>query len=144
MRTRKVTISDHKLTLTMGIFDEYTMLNYLDVEAANPAVSNLRITQASAGGGSLTLTLGWTSPSSAASTTIHYSANPITAANWDSASILTASLPGSQTSYTASVPYSGGTLFFAAKRQNAQGEWSGLSNLVFWPSRDTFLPVVRR
>lgn len=33
VRTHPVTVQDHKLTLQMGIFDEYTLLNYLDIEA---------------------------------------------------------------------------------------------------------------
>jgi hypothetical protein len=144
VRTHKVIIADHKLTLTMGIFDEYTMLNSLDIEAANPPPGNLRITQASAVGGSLNLTLVWTSPPTAASLAISYASAPITSNNWDSASVLAAALPGSQTRFSGSIPYNGETLFFAAKCRNAQGEWSGLSNLVFWPSVDTFLPVVRR
>ncbi len=36
VRTRTVTVADNKLTMAMGIFDEYTMLNYLDIEAAGP------------------------------------------------------------------------------------------------------------
>ncbi len=32
VRTKEVTISDNKLTMAMGIFNEYTMLNYLDIE----------------------------------------------------------------------------------------------------------------
>ncbi|MFP4348045.1 MAG: hypothetical protein ACLFQY_07170, partial [Desulfococcaceae bacterium] len=35
VRTNRVTVSDSKLTMNMGIFDEYTMLNYLDIEAAD-------------------------------------------------------------------------------------------------------------
>jgi hypothetical protein len=33
VRTAKVTVDDYKLTMNMGIFDEYTMLNYMDIEA---------------------------------------------------------------------------------------------------------------
>lgn len=39
VRTRPVYIADSKLTLAMGIFDEYTMLNYLDVEVAAPTAN---------------------------------------------------------------------------------------------------------
>ncbi|WP_028581432.1 glycoside hydrolase domain-containing protein [Desulfogranum japonicum] len=34
VRTRTVQVSDKKLTMNMGIFDEYTMLNYLNIEAS--------------------------------------------------------------------------------------------------------------
>ncbi len=36
VRTYPVTIRDSKLTMDMGIFDQYTMLNYLDIEALGP------------------------------------------------------------------------------------------------------------
>ncbi len=36
IRTKPVAIADNKLTMEMGIFDEYTMLNYLDIEAIIP------------------------------------------------------------------------------------------------------------
>jgi hypothetical protein len=38
VRTKPVTITDNKLTMAMGIFDEYTMLNYLDIEAIREPV----------------------------------------------------------------------------------------------------------
>ncbi|XCN74469.1 MAG: DUF4091 domain-containing protein [Candidatus Electrothrix aestuarii] len=37
VRSHEVTVSDNKLTMAMGIFDEYTMLNYLDIEAIAPS-----------------------------------------------------------------------------------------------------------
>ncbi len=37
VRTKEVTIKDNQLTMAMGIFDEYTMLNYMDIEAINVA-----------------------------------------------------------------------------------------------------------
>ncbi len=36
VRTRRVTVTDRKLSLEIGIFNEYTMLNYLEIEAAPP------------------------------------------------------------------------------------------------------------
>ncbi len=36
VRSQQITISDNKLTMAMGIFDEYTMLNYLDIVASGP------------------------------------------------------------------------------------------------------------
>jgi len=38
VRTKQIRIDDNKLTMNMGIFDEYTMLNYMDIEALNPAM----------------------------------------------------------------------------------------------------------
>jgi hypothetical protein len=37
VRSRDITITDNILTMSMGIFDEYTMLNYLDIEAITPS-----------------------------------------------------------------------------------------------------------
>jgi len=39
IRSREVTVTDRKLTLDMGIFDEYTMLNYLEIEAQDSSPS---------------------------------------------------------------------------------------------------------
>ncbi|MBN2392292.1 MAG: PKD domain-containing protein [Anaerolineae bacterium] len=39
VRTQRVTVTDNKLTMAMGIFDEYTMLNYLDIETAGPTAA---------------------------------------------------------------------------------------------------------
>jgi hypothetical protein len=35
VRTRTLTITDYKLTMNMGIFNEYTMLNYMNIEAVS-------------------------------------------------------------------------------------------------------------
>jgi PKD repeat protein len=35
VRTHELTVSDNKLTMEMGIFDRYTMLNYLDIEVVD-------------------------------------------------------------------------------------------------------------
>lgn len=36
VRTKEVMISDNKLTMAMGIFNKYTMLNYMDIKASGP------------------------------------------------------------------------------------------------------------
>lgn len=144
VRTKLVSIADHKLTLSMGIFDEYTMLNYLDIEAANPQVKDLRITQAAAAAGTLTFTLSWSPPAAAATTSLRYASQPVTSANWDGATTLAAALPGGQTSFSGSLPYSGGTVYFALKYQNSQGAWSDLSNNAFWPFYSVRLPVLKK
>ncbi len=144
VRTKRLSITDNKLTAAVGIFDEYTMLNYIDVEAANPPVHDLWVTQAVAGTDSLTVTLQWKPPTSALTTTLRYASASITAANWDSAATLAAGLPGRQKSYSADVPYSSGILYFALKTQNGQNEWSPLSNNAFWPSFDIYLLTMRR
>ena len=147
VRTKTVYISDNKLTMAIGDGHEYTMLNYLTVEAVNPApaaVTNLRVTQATSGSGALTASLAWTPPGEAITTTLRYSAAPITAANWSSAALLTAALPGGLSSYDATLPYTGGPVYFALKTQDLEGDWSGLSNNAFWPHFDVSLPLVRR
>ncbi len=145
VRTKRVTIGDNKLTLAMGIFDEYTMLNYLDIEAAYvppSAVTDLRVTAAIADTSTLTATLRWTPLSSAITTTLRYLSSPITDLNWNSAITVTSSVIGS--SYTAVVPYSNGVVYFALKSQDTSGAWSGLSNNAFWPYHAVFLPVIRK
>ncbi|SEH07730.1 DUF4091 domain-containing protein [Candidatus Venteria ishoeyi] len=39
LRTREVSVQDGKLSMAMGIFDEYTMLNYMDIETLAPVNS---------------------------------------------------------------------------------------------------------
>ncbi len=144
VRTKTLYVNDNKLTLAMGIFDEYTMLNYLEVEAANPPARGLRLSDASLNAGTLTASLSWTPPATAVTTTIRYAGALITADNWASATPLAGPLPGSQSSYLASVPYSSGTMYFAVNTQNAQGVWAGVTNNAFWPDYPVHLPVVRR
>jgi hypothetical protein len=149
VRTKPVYIADSKLTMAVGIFDEYTMLNYLDIEAAYvapSAVSDLRVTSAVTGTGTLTATLRWTAPVDAVTTTLRHSESAITESNWDGASLLTDSLPGSSEVFTATVPYEGGIAYFALKTQDSGGNWSDLSNNAVWfvPSDYIFLPIVTR
>jgi hypothetical protein len=91
--------------------------------------------------GSLTATLRWTAPPDAVTATLRYSGDLITAANWDSALLLTDTLPGSAEVYTAVVPYGGGTTYFALKTEGAGG-LSNVSNNAFWPHLDVYLPLV--
>lgn len=53
VRTRQVTVSDYRLTMAMGIFAEYTMLNYLDIEAVLPARWQLSVTRSGDGQGTV-------------------------------------------------------------------------------------------
>ncbi len=144
VRTQPVYVADHKLTLSIGIFNEYTMLNYLEVAAVNPPVADLRLVQGAVAGGTLHLSLRWQPSAAAASATLRYLNLPITEANWGSAATLAAALPGSQSSYSGSLPNPAGRVYFALKTQNSQGEWGPLSNNAFWPVFDLRLPQVRR
>jgi hypothetical protein len=108
------------------------------------AVTDLRVTQAVTDIGTLTATLRWTAPTDAATTTLRYANALITTeTDWDSATPL-ASLSGTAETYTAVVPYSSGTVYFALKTQNAGGDWSSLSNNAFWPQRNVYLPLICR
>lgn len=144
VRTHTLQVSDRKLTMTMGLFDEYTMLNFLEIEAANLPVGDLRLANAVPGAGMLSAELRWTPPDDAASTQIRYATAPLTTASWDSAQVLVDALPGAQGSYALQVPYTDGTLYFGLKTRNAEGEWSPLSNITFWPSSGLYLPLARR
>lgn len=108
------------------------------------AVTDLHVTDAATSIDAVTVTLRWTAPSNAATTTLRYSRTLITADSWPGAALLTDTLSGSAAIYTATLSYTDGTLYFALNTQNAEGAWSGLSNLAFWPDYGVYLPVVRR
>ncbi len=227
VRTKRVTVTDNKLTMAMGIFDEYTMLNYLDIEAAGPtaaftadatsgdapltvqftdtstngptawewdfendgtvdstaqhsthtytapgvytvrlcvtndagsdeeikpdyitvrlpAVRDLHITDVQTATSMLTATLRWTPIPQAVTTTLRYAPAFITDATWTAATVISDSLPGNTDSFTASVQYAGGSIYFALKSQEASGAWLGLSNNAYWPVFKVYLPLVMR
>ena len=104
-------------------------------------MNDLRVTRAITASNVLTATLRWTAPANALTTTLRYSGTLITAANWNNAALLTGNLSGATNIYTATVPYTGGTIYFAHKAQNGTG-WSPLSNNAFWPQELVYLPVI--
>lgn len=104
------------------------------------AVSNLHITHVITSTGTLTATLTWTPPANAATTVIRYANSSITEANWNGAVMLTDSWAGNVGTYTAVVPFSGSTLYFALKTGNVGGE-SAVSNNAFWPQQHVYLPL---
>jgi hypothetical protein len=105
------------------------------------AVSDLRVTYALTASNVLTVTLRWTAPVDALTTTLRYSHTLITAANWNSAALLTSALSGAANIFTTTVPYTSGTIYFALKTQNGTG-WSPLSNSAFWPQQTVYLPII--
>jgi hypothetical protein len=107
-------------------------------------VRDLHVTQAITSTGWLTATLGWTAPTSAVTTTVRYAYAPLTEDTWDSAAVITDTLPGSTDMLTAGLAYSGGVVYFALKSQTANGGWTALSNNAFWPHQDVYLPVISR
>jgi hypothetical protein len=111
---------------------------------APAAVTDLRVVNAVTAGGTLTVTLGWSPPEDAFTTTLRYSDAFITEASWDSATLLSDTLPSSAETFTAAVPYGGDTVYFALKSQNSEGSWSTLSNNAFWPYFDLCLPLILR
>jgi hypothetical protein len=121
IRTRQVTVKDKKLTLVMGMYDQTGHINFLDIAAVNPPVTDLRVTHAVTDTNTL-----------------------ITTANWSSAALLTNTLPGSVAAYTTTVPYTTGTIYVALKTQNSAAEWSDLSNNAFWPHLEVYLPLIRK
>jgi hypothetical protein len=108
------------------------------------AVTDLRVTRAITATGTLTAILRWTAPANAITTTLRHSGTLITEANWASAFLLASTLSGTAQTYTATVAYTSGIAYFALKPQNAEGDWSALSNNAFWPRQDIYLPLVMR
>jgi hypothetical protein len=108
---------------------------------APSAVTDLRVTRAITASNSLTATLRWTAPANALTTTLRYSGTLITAGNWSSATLIANNLPGAANIYTATVPYTNDTLYFAHQSQNGTG-WSPLSNNAFWPQQRVYLPII--
>ena len=108
------------------------------------AVTDLRVSHALTGAGWLTATLRWSPPARAVTSTLRYAGVPIDEAGWAGTALLTDAWPGGAGAYTATVPYAGGTRYFALKSQNAAGSWSAVSNNAFWPRRDVYLPLLLR
>ncbi len=107
------------------------------------AVTDLRLTGVLTASNMLTGTLSWTAPGNALTITMRYSASVITPANWAAAIPVGAPLAGTTHVLSASVPYTGGKLYFALRSANAGGEL-GLSNLAFWPINRLALPLLQR
>lgn len=57
VRTHEVSVTDNKLTMAMGIFDEYTMLNYLNIEAVEVPMPPVAAFYADATQGTVPLTV---------------------------------------------------------------------------------------
>ena len=56
--------------------------------------------------------------------------------------MLSDSLPGTTAVYTAVVPFSGDTVYFASKPQYTGGSPGFVSYNAFWPSLDLILPLI--
>ncbi len=108
------------------------------------AVRDLRLNNPSLVGNTLLFNLTWTEQNHTESSEIRYAFTPLTAASWDSASVLQSSIPLGTQQVSASVSYTSGNVYFSIRSQNSEGVWSEISNLVFWPSEDLFLPLVLR
>jgi hypothetical protein len=111
---------------------------------APPAVDDLRIRQARLDAGQLTVSLEWTPPSQASLFNLRYSNAPVADSTWDGAGALSGDLPGGTGTFTATIPYSDGSLFFVLRYQVAGGERSPVSNNAFWPQRRLYLPQLLR
>lgn len=114
---------------------------------APAAVTDLRVTQAIIDTGTLTATLRWTAPAVAVTYTLRYSGTLVSEDNWTNAVTVTVpftATPGSTEWLTAPISHTDGTAYFALRSQNAEGDWSALSNNGFWPHFDVYLPLVLR
>jgi hypothetical protein len=107
------------------------------------AVTDLRVTSAVTSTGVLTAVLTWSAPTDAITATLRYSETLIAGSGWDSAALLTDTLPAAAETYMVVVPYTGETVYFALRTLGAGGQ-SDLSNNAFWPAIDIHLPLVSR
>ena len=108
------------------------------------AVTDLRVSRAVTDSTTLTATLTWTPPAEAVTVTLRYSNTLIGADNWAGATLLTDTLPGSSETFTATLPYGGGTVYFGQRSQDGLGQWSDVSDDAFWPASHVYLPLVSR
>jgi hypothetical protein len=111
---------------------------------APAAVTDLRVTSAVTSASVLTAVLAWSAPADAITATLRYSETLVTESGWNSAALLSNTLPGDTEVYTAVIPYAGGTVYFALKTRGIGGGQSDLSNNAFWPAIDIHLPLVLR
>lgn len=111
--------------------------------AAPAAVTDLRVADVVTATNTVTVTLTWSAPSGALTTTLRYDGSPIIPDTWAGAMLITDVLSGTTEIYTETLGYEGGTLFFALRTEN-EGGVSPLSNNAFWPRTDVFLPAVLR
>ncbi len=110
--------------------------------APPPAVTDLRIRQVITTPATLTATLSWTPPVEAVTIALRYARTPLNATNWSSA-IPLATLPGDATLCTATLPHTGGTLYFGHRSQGESGLWSEVAG-TFWPALRLYLPLITR
>jgi hypothetical protein len=110
--------------------------------SAPAAVRNLHLENEQLSGEELQFSLTWTESSGTVFTEIRWSTQAITTTTWASAQVLVSGLPAGTEQYHTSLPYAGGTLYFALKAKNSEDLWSGLSNVIFWPSLESYLPVI--
>ena len=109
-----------------------------------PARANsFHVSRAITGSTTLTATLTWTPPAEAITVTLRYSNTLIGADSWAGATLLTDTLPGSASIFTATLPYAGGTVYFGHRSQDGLGQWSEPAN-GFWPASHVYLPLVSR
>jgi hypothetical protein len=113
--------------------------------APAPAAPTLHRPRCVIGGDTLTATLTWTPLVGTVTSTLYYSGTYFTADDLDAVQTLTDSLPASTVVYTVTLPYNEGETAFFGLRSYLEGTaWSGLSNVVFCPRQDVFLPLVKR
>ena len=117
--------------------DEYVL-------PAPAPVRDLRVTEAITAAGALTVTLRWTPPAAAITSTLRTHDRPISESEWESATPLAETLGGEPGVYTGTVPFDGSTVYFALKSGNSAVAWSAVSNSAFWPQIRCWLPLVRR
>ncbi|MCP4699757.1 MAG: DUF4091 domain-containing protein [Gammaproteobacteria bacterium] len=122
IRTHPVTISDNKLTLVMGIFDKYTMLNYLDIEAGAAALAAPILSVVTA---ATEVRLSWTAVAGANSYVLLYTPYP-----YDPAAPIGSVDLGNTTEISTSLP--AGSAFYVALQAKNSSAGSEYSNVEYF------------
>lgn len=106
-------------------------------------ITDLRVTDVITGPNIITATLNWTVDPTAVDQEVRTAAQPLTAANWGQGSVVATAIPTTTSQITSAVPFSGDTVYWALRSTNSCGD-GPVSWNAFWPSFNSYLPVIGR
>ncbi|MDJ0755420.1 MAG: right-handed parallel beta-helix repeat-containing protein [Ardenticatenaceae bacterium] len=106
-------------------------------------ITDLRVTSVITGSTIITAMLSWTPDPTAVGQEVRTAAQPLTTANWGQGIVVASGIPTTTGQITSTVPFSGDTVYWALRSTNICGD-GPVSRNAFWPSFDSYLPVVER